>query len=122
MNTGGPEDEFEALRNITRTTASPVLGYAQAKRNDLSLRQYTWLGVTLLFVAGMLHFLGPVLTPFLIAGILAYIGTPAVSWAEQHRVPRTLSTLLVLALILALVTGMMLVLAPLVHSLFSQLL
>ena len=97
-----------------------VRGHAQ-QRQQLSLQQYLWIaGVTLLCLL-LLHWLGPILTPFLIAAILAYIGRPAVSWAEQHRVPRTVGALLVLIITLLLVFGLVLVLSPLVHSEFAQL-
>ena len=64
---------------------------------------------------------GTILTPFLIGAILAYIGNPAVSWGETHRVPRTVGTLVVLAVTILVVFGLILVLTPLVHSEFTQL-
>lgn len=39
----------------------------------------------------LLYLLAPVLTPFLIATILAYIGDPLVDWLEARRFSRTLS-------------------------------
>lgn len=98
-----------------------VRGHAQ-QRQQLSLQQYLWIiGVALIF-ALLLHLLGNILTPFLIGGILAYIGNPAVSWGERHRVPRTVGTLLVLAITILVVFALILVLTPLVHSEFAQLL
>ncbi len=122
MILGGPHGDDRPDPRTRQTLANPVLGYAQGKRLNLSVQQYTWLGITLLIIAALLRWLGPVLTPFLIAAILAYIGKPAVTWAEQRRVPRTLSTTLVLALTGAVLFGLLLVLTPLVHSEFSQLL
>ena len=40
--------------------------------------------------------LGPVLTPFVAGGILAYVLQPGVAWFARHRVPRALGTTLVL--------------------------
>ena len=100
----------------------PVLrGHAQ-QRQQLSLQQYLWIIGVAIFIALLLHWLGPILTPFLIGAILAYIGRPAVSWGEQHRVPRTVGALLVLIVTILLVFGLILVLSPLVHSEFAQLL
>jgi predicted PurR-regulated permease PerM len=74
-----------------------------------------------LVIAALLRWLGPILTPFLIGAILAYLGSPAVKWAQRRRVPRTLGTLLVMAGILALILALLLVLSPLVQSEFMQL-
>jgi predicted PurR-regulated permease PerM len=82
--------------------------------------QYLWVAGAVLVVAALLHWLGAVLTPFLVAAILAYFGSPAVSWAERRRIPRTLGTLLVMLVILALLLGLLFVLIPLLHSEFTQ--
>jgi predicted PurR-regulated permease PerM len=96
-----------------------VRGYAQ-QRQQLSLQHYLWIIAVALIFALLLHLLGDILTPFLIGAILAYIGNPAVSWGERHRVPRTVGTLLVLAFTILVVLGLILVLTPLVHSEFAQ--
>ena len=97
-----------------------VRGHAQ-QRQQLTLQHYGWIvGVTVI-VALLLHLLGDILTPFLIGAILAYIGNPAVSWGETHRVSRTVGTLLVVGVTGLAVFGLILVLTPLVHSEFSQL-
>jgi predicted PurR-regulated permease PerM len=97
-----------------------VRGHAQ-QRQQLTLQHYGWIiGVTVI-VALLLHLLGDILTPFLIGAILAYIGNPAVSWGETHRVSRTIGTLLVVGVTGLAVFGLILVLTPLVHSEFAQL-
>ena len=97
-----------------------VRGHAQ-QRQQLTLQHYGWIiGVTVI-VALLLHLLGDILTPFLIGAILAYIGNPAVSWGETHRISRTIGTLLVVGITGLAVFGLILVLTPLVHSEFSQL-
>jgi predicted PurR-regulated permease PerM len=83
--------------------------------------QYLWLVGAVLVIAALLRWLGPILTPFLIGAILAYFGSPAVTWAERHRVPRTLGTLLAIGLILLLLLALLFVLIPLVQSEVSQL-
>ena len=82
--------------------------------------QYLWIAGAVLVIAAALHWLGSVLTPFLVAAILAYFGSPAVSWAQRRRIPRTLGTLLVMLVILALLLGLMFVLIPLVQSEITQ--
>jgi predicted PurR-regulated permease PerM len=111
------------------TSAGPDAGEAQAAiaeppakpKRALGPTQYLWILGAVLVVAAALHWLGAVLTPFLIGGILAYLGSPAVTWAERHRIPRTLGTLLVIVVILLLLLGLLLVLVPLVQAEFGQL-
>ena len=87
----------------------------------LGWHHYAWIVGIVVAIAALLHWLGPILTPFLIGAMLAYLGTPAVNWTQRRRVPRTLGTLLVVAFILLLVLALLLVLYPLVQSEFVQL-
>ena len=82
---------------------------------------YLWIAGTVLAVVLLLHWLGPILTPFLIGAILAYFGSPLVTWAQRHRIPRALGTLLVIAVILLLLVALLLVLIPLVENEATQL-
>jgi predicted PurR-regulated permease PerM len=94
-------------------SSSKVIVVAPARR--LRLQHYVWVLGTALVVAALLHWLGPILTPFLIGVMLAYVGKPAVSWMEKKRVPRTVGALLVMLVALVLVLALILVLTPLVH-------
>jgi len=102
---------------------APELTPADAPRPSRRLRtvHYLWLVAIAVVIAALLHFLGSILTPFLIGAILAYFGSPLVTWAERRRVPRTLGTLLVILLILLLLLALLLVLIPLVQSEIGQL-
>ena len=57
-------------------------------------RTLTWISLGLLGM-WMLWLLGPVLTPFVIAGVLAYALHPAVEWLAHRRVPRVLAVALI---------------------------
>jgi predicted PurR-regulated permease PerM len=87
----------------------------------LRLPHYLWMAGTVLVIAALLHWLGPILTPFLIGAMFAYLGSPAVTWAQRRRVPRTVGALLVMAVILVLLLALVVVLVPLVQSEFMQL-
>ena len=82
-------------------SAPAVIVVAKAPR--LSPKHYLWVVGAVVVIAALLHWLGPILTPFLIGGMLAYVGKPAVSWMEGKRVPRTLGALLVMLIALVLV-------------------
>jgi predicted PurR-regulated permease PerM len=110
MTPGGPEYG-------DASDAAPEL---PPRPRRLGPQQYLWLvGAALVFVA-LLHWLGPILTPFLIGAIIAYLGSPAVTWGERHSVPRTVGTLVAIVVILLLVVALVLVLAPLVQAEVGQ--
>lgn len=76
--------------------------------------------VLLLALAGILLYqLAPVLTPFLIAALLAYIFNPLVTRLEALRVPRTLGVILLFALLSGLFTVLILWLVPLLQQQLS---
>ncbi len=77
-------------------------------------RAATWslLAVSMAFA---LWLLAPVLTPFVVAAILAYALTPLVDWldnAGRGRLPRVLAVLLVELLFLVALLGVMLLIVP----------
>ncbi len=76
------------------------------------------LGLSILW---LLYLLGPILSPFLLAGILAYISAPPVAWLERHRLPRSVAVLLVMLLLAGILVILLLILLPLVTEEAQQL-
>ena len=64
--------------------------------------------VGVLLGAWLLYQLAPVLTPFLVAGLLAYLGDPLVDRLQSRGAPRTLATAIVVIL-----TGVVVFIVPL---------
>src|ERR1700738_2203074 len=89
---------------------------APKPRRILMLRNYAWLAGAAVVVFFGLRYLGPILTPFLIGAILAYLGTPIVDWAASKGFSRATSTTVVVLLFALLVALLFLVLIPLVQS------
>ena len=89
---------------------------APRPRRVLTARNYAWIAGAGIVIFLGLRFLGPVLTPFLIGAILAYLGTPLVNWAHAHRISRALSTTVVVLLFGFLLLAIFLVLIPLVQA------
>ncbi len=73
---------------------------------------WQWLAAAAFAVAAI-YLLSPILTPFLLAAILAYICNPLVARMTGRRVPRVLATALVLVLLLLAVLVLLVVLLPL---------
>ncbi len=75
-----------------------------------------WLGLWLAFVV-LLYALGPVLTPFIAAAILAYALNGGVDYLDRRRVgrfpvPRALAVVLVMILFLSAVSALVLIVIP----------
>jgi predicted PurR-regulated permease PerM len=62
--------------------------------------------------AWLIHLLSPILTPFLVGGLLAYLGNPAVARLARWRFPRPLAVALVFLLFVLALIGLLLFLIP----------
>jgi predicted PurR-regulated permease PerM len=89
---------------------------APLRRTPLAARHYLWLIGAAVVVAAALHWLGPVLTPFLVGAILAYLGNPIVNRCERAGVPRTLGTLIAVALLMLAIVALVFVVVPLLQA------
>lgn len=75
------------------------------------------LTIVLIGLGGwLLYLLAPMLTPFLVGGLLAYLGNPAVNRLERWHLPRPLAVVLVFVLFLLLLIALLLYLIPAVQT------
>src|SRR4051812_42016209 len=77
---------------------------------------YWWLLGALISTVVLIYFLGPILSPFLLAGILAYICDPLVDKLEVRRFSRTGGTVLVLTFLTGLIALLLVILIPLISK------
>ncbi|MDR2876795.1 MAG: AI-2E family transporter [Chromatiales bacterium] len=84
-------------------------------------RRWWWLAIAVVAVA-LIWLLSPILMPFAVAGILAYLAAPLVGRLVRLRVPRTAATLLVLLLMLVLLAALPLLAFPMIENQVSMLL
>lgn len=68
-----------------------------------------------LLVGILIYILSPVLTPFFIAALLAYLGDPLVNRMAKIKIPRTLGVIIVFFMIILLLLLLMLLLVPLLE-------
>ena len=78
------------------------------------LQTFAWTAAALA-IAGLFWLLGPILTPFVIAAVFAYICDPAVNWMTARRVPRALAVLLVIIALGLVLIALALILVPMVY-------
>ncbi len=91
------------------------------RARSLRRAQYLWVVGAAATIAALLHYLGPILTPFMIGVMLAYLGNPVVNWFQRRRTSRTIGTLVVMAVMFLLLLILALVLWPLIHTEATQL-
>lgn len=70
-----------------------------------------WLALGCVVVA-LVYLLSPILTPFLLAAVIAYICNPMVSCLAARKIPRTLGTVLVMLLLLSIFVALILIMVP----------
>jgi predicted PurR-regulated permease PerM len=83
-------------------------------RRATRLQTAAWGGVALLLIT-LLWLLSPILAPFAIAAVFAYLGDPAVNWLTRHRLPRPWAVLAVISALCLLFAGIALGVLPLIY-------
>lgn len=78
----------------------------------MTAMQRLWLLGGLLLAGWLVYLLGPVLTPFLLSALLAYIADPLVDRLEGWRIPRTAAVILVFLLVLVVLGLLLLIAVP----------
>lgn len=78
--------------------------------NDL---HYLWWLLLACVSGGLLYLLSAILTPFLLAAVIAYICNPMVSRLARNNIPRTAGTILVMLLSLVAFSALILIMVPL---------
>lgn len=81
-----------------------------------------WLIAAGLLLVVMIHLLKPILTPFLVGALIAYLGDPLVDRLETYRLNRTVSVCIVFTAMVALLSSVTLLMAPLLGRQWESLL
>ncbi len=79
-----------------------------------------WLIIGCVGIA-LIYLLSPILTPFLLAAVIAYICNPLVTRMAARKIPRTMGTILVMLLLLSLSAALVLIMVPLFEKEASRL-
>lgn len=84
-------------------------------------RRLNWL-IAVAILGWLIYLLAPVLTPFVAAALLAYIGDPLADRLERWKFPRTLAVVAVFLLTFLVLGLLVLLVGPLIRSQVSALL
>lgn len=80
-------------------------------------RQWIVLSAIAVFI-GMVYFLSNILTPFLVAALLAYLTDPIVNQLQAWKIPRTIAIVLVFFLVITILMLLIVYLVPLLEQQF----
>ena len=69
----------------------------------------------------LLYALGNVLTPFIVAAVLAYVLNPLVEWLQLRRIRRAPASMIIMALALLILLALMLIIVPMLLNQFNNL-
>jgi len=83
---------------------------------------YLWWLLLACVAGGLIYLLSPILTPFLLAAVIAYICNPMVSYMADRKIPRTVGTVLVMLLLLGAFAALILIMVPLFEKEANRLL
>ena len=83
--------------------------------SEQSNRRFNWL-IAIVILGGLIYVLAPVLTPFVAAGLLAYIGDPLADRLQRLRLPRSLAVVVVFLLTFVLIGLLVLLVGPLIRA------
>ena len=83
---------------------------------------YLWWLVLACVAGGLIYLLSPILTPFLLAAVIAYICNPMVSYMADRKIPRTMGAVLVMLLLLGVFAALILIMVPLFEKEANRLL
>ncbi|HTX17551.1 MAG TPA: AI-2E family transporter [Bacteroidota bacterium] len=84
-------------------------------------RNFMWLSV-FLFLLWFVYSIAGILAPFAVALLLAYLLHPFITWLEKYRIPRWLSSIVVILLGIAILSVAALLVVPIAVEQFSAIL
>jgi predicted PurR-regulated permease PerM len=88
-----------------------------SNQQSFLIESQKWMALALLLLTGwILYLLAPVLSPFVMGAILAYLGDPLVDRLEKRKVPRTLGVSIVFILFSSIAVLAILMLVPLIQK------
>jgi predicted PurR-regulated permease PerM len=74
---------------------------------------YLWWLILVCATGGLIYLLSPILTPFLLAAVIAYICNPMVTHMADKKIPRTVGAVVVMLLLLGVFAALILIMVPL---------
>ena len=78
------------------------------------------MGLVIVAFVWLLYALGNILTPFIVAAVLAYVLNPLVEWLQKKKIKRGPASMIVMVLALLLLLLLMLIIVPMLLNQFNN--
>lgn len=85
------------------------------------LKPWIIMVCVLFLLVWLFYALGSILTPFIVAAVLAYVLNPLVEWLQRKRFKRGIASMMVMILALLVLTALMLIIIPMLIGQFNNL-
>ncbi len=95
------------------TDNTPPAGEEPLQIPAISRSQMLWIAAALLVTGWLVWLLAPVLTPFLLSALLAYMADPVVNRLERWKMRRDVAVSLVFLVVISILVVAMLIIVPL---------
>lgn len=92
------------------------------QKKTRGIKPWIIMGVVLAVLVWLLYALGNILTPFIVAAVLAYVLNPLVEWLQRRRIKRGLASMMVMVFALSLLLALLLIIVPMLVGQFNNLL
>lgn len=92
---------------------------ANTTKAVIHMKQHHYVLIAIIVFIGLLYLLAPILPPFLLAALLAYLVSPAVGLLQRWHMPRIAAVSMVLLLLVSIIIVVPLLLIPLLQEQFD---
>ena len=84
------------------------------------MKPWIIMGCVIAAFVWLLYALGDILTPFIVAAVLAYVLNPLVEWLQKKRIKRGPASMMVMVFALLLLLSLMLIIVPMLINQFNN--
>ena len=90
------------------------------QKKTRGMKPWIIMGCVIAAFVWLLYALGDILTPFIVAAVLAYVLNPLVEWLQKKRIKRAPASMIVMVLALLLLLSLMLIIVPMLINQFNN--
>ena len=90
------------------------------QKKTRGMKPWIIMGCVIAAFVWLLYALGDILTPFIVAAVLAYVLNPLVEWLQKKRIKRGPASMMVMVFALLLLLSLMLIIVPMLINQFNN--
>ena len=90
------------------------------QKKTRGMKPWIIMGCVIATFVWLLYALGEILTPFIVAAVLAYVLNPLVEWLQKKKIKRGPASMMVMVFALLLLLSLMLIIVPMLINQFNN--